>query len=315
MIAWIWKAGRPPEGARGRHARAPAGPARARGTDRRRAVGDHPAGAAARVHPPGQAQGSRPGARPPRRRVAPITASTTTALDSAQRALWQALRSGSDDPLLRQDAERVPAVLATRAADQNWADSRGRRHGAPLFAGPHLGSAGAHRAAAARVRATCSTSPRATACSPNCWRRMRIATSASTPARAWWPPRASACAASPNVEVREGDMHALPFADGSFDLVRADARPDLCRQARAGGGRSRARAAHAAAACCCRAWPGTNTAAVVEAYGHANLGFTRKGTAQVRRKGRAEHRQLRHRDAREAPAAFRSDCRCSGVKP
>src|SRR6478752_6283889 len=37
-------------------------------------------------------------------------------LDSAQRSLWEALRSGSDDPLLRQDAERVPAVLATRAA-------------------------------------------------------------------------------------------------------------------------------------------------------------------------------------------------------
>ena len=41
------------------------------------------------------------------------------ALDPAQRALWQALRSGSDDPLLRQDAERLPTVLAARAADQN----------------------------------------------------------------------------------------------------------------------------------------------------------------------------------------------------
>src|SRR5690606_18065557 len=46
-----------------------------------------------------------------------------SALDPAQRALWQAIANGSDDPLLRQDAERVPAVLATRAADQNWADS------------------------------------------------------------------------------------------------------------------------------------------------------------------------------------------------
>jgi len=45
------------------------------------------------------------------------------ALDPAQRALWHALSTGSDDPLLRQDAERVPAVLAMRAADQNWADS------------------------------------------------------------------------------------------------------------------------------------------------------------------------------------------------
>ena len=46
-----------------------------------------------------------------------------SALDGAQRALWTTLREGSDDPLLRQDADRVPSVLALRAADQNWADS------------------------------------------------------------------------------------------------------------------------------------------------------------------------------------------------
>ena len=45
------------------------------------------------------------------------------ALDHAQRALWQTLRAGSTDPLLRQDAERVAAVLAMRASDQNWGDS------------------------------------------------------------------------------------------------------------------------------------------------------------------------------------------------
>ena len=44
-------------------------------------------------------------------------------LDSVQRELWRSLRDGSDDPLLRQDAERITAVLANRAADQNWADS------------------------------------------------------------------------------------------------------------------------------------------------------------------------------------------------
>jgi len=44
-------------------------------------------------------------------------------LDAAQRALWHALKSGSDDPLLRQDAERVAGVLASRAAEQNWADT------------------------------------------------------------------------------------------------------------------------------------------------------------------------------------------------
>src|SRR6186997_570889 len=41
-------------------------------------------------------------------------------LDVAQGALWKALSEGADDPLLRSDAERLPAVLAMRAADQNW---------------------------------------------------------------------------------------------------------------------------------------------------------------------------------------------------
>ena len=46
--------------------------------------------------------------------------------------------------------------------------------------------------------------------------------------------------------------------------------------------------------------------AAVEAYGHVNLGFSRQGTAQVRREGRIRRAQLRDGHAREAPAAFRS---------
>jgi len=44
-------------------------------------------------------------------------------MEPAERALWEALRAGTDDPLLRQDAERLPEVLATRAAEHNWADA------------------------------------------------------------------------------------------------------------------------------------------------------------------------------------------------
>ena len=181
---------------RRRHPRAPAGPARARGTDRGRAVRDHPAGAAARVHPPGQAQGRRPGARPPRRRVRLLPLQRRPPRPGANAPLWQALRAGTDDPLLRQDAERVPAVLAMRAADQNWADIGGRRHGAPLFARPHLGSAGARRAAAARARRRARRRLRRR-------RAGRTARAACAPLRlhrhqprAWSPPRASACAAT-----------------------------------------------------------------------------------------------------------------------
>ncbi|HRF83114.1 MAG TPA: class I SAM-dependent methyltransferase, partial [Pseudoxanthomonas sp.] len=78
-----------------------------------------------------------------------------------------------------------------------------------------------------------------------------------------------------NVEVREADMHALPFKDGSFDLVvlmhalTYSARPaqavaEAARVLRKGGSlllSSLARHEHKA---------------VVETYGHVNLGFPGK---------------------------------------
>src|SRR6478735_2026161 len=44
-------------------------------------------------------------------------------LEAAERALWEALRAGADDPLLRQDAERLLYVMATPATEHNWADA------------------------------------------------------------------------------------------------------------------------------------------------------------------------------------------------
>ena len=44
-------------------------------------------------------------------------------LDPGEKRLWETLRDSTDDPLLRQDAERLPLVLSSRAGDQNWADS------------------------------------------------------------------------------------------------------------------------------------------------------------------------------------------------
>lgn len=195
-------------------------------------------------------------------------------LDSAQRSLWEALRSGSDDPLLRQDAERVPAVLATRAADQNWADSVAgdmERHYSPgrtwealartalplLSPGDVLDIASGDGVLAellaphARRYVCIDASP-------------RVVTAASERLKPF-----------ANVEVRQGDMHALPFPDASFDLVvlmhaltyaakPAQAVAEAARVLRRGGRlllSSLARHEHKA---------------VVEAYGHANLGFTEK---------------------------------------
>jgi ArsR family transcriptional regulator len=195
-------------------------------------------------------------------------------LDPAQRSLWQALRDGADDPLLRQDAERVAGVLAMRAADQNWADSvagdmerhysPGRtwealaRSVLPLFeTGDVLDVASgdgvlAELLAPHAQRYVClDASPRVVEAASQRLRRYR------------------------NVEVREADMHALPFAAASFDLVvlmhalTYAARPaqavlEAARVLRPGGRlllSSLARHEHRAA---------------VEAYGHANLGFTAK---------------------------------------
>src|SRR5690606_7855305 len=91
-------------------------------------------------------------------------------------------------------------------------------------------------------------------------------------------PRVVAAAAErlrrfPNVEVREGDMHALPCEDASFDLVvlmhaltyagkPAQAVAEAARVLRPGGRlllTSLARHGHRSA---------------VEAFGHVNLGFT-----------------------------------------
>ncbi|CAN5710431.1 metalloregulator ArsR/SmtB family transcription factor [soil metagenome] len=195
-------------------------------------------------------------------------------LDPAQRSLWQALRNGADDPLLRQDAERVAGVLAMRAAEQNWADSvagdmerhysPGRtwealaRSVLPLFeTGDVLDVASGDGVLAellaphARRYVCVDASPRVVEAASQRLRRYR------------------------NVEVREADMHALPFPAASFDLVvlmhalTYAARPaqavlESARVLRPGGRlllSSLARHEHRAA---------------VEAYGHANLGFTAK---------------------------------------
>lgn len=195
-------------------------------------------------------------------------------LDPAQSELWRHLREGSDDPLLRQDAERVQAVLASRAAEQNWADtvagdmerhySPGRTWEAlartvlPLFeVGDVLDIASGDGVLAELL-------------SPHAKRYVCIDTSARVVAAAGERLRRF-----PNVEVREGDMHALPFKDNTFDLVvlmhaltysaqPAQAVAEAARVLRRGGRvllSSLARHEHRA---------------VVEAYGHVNLGFTAK---------------------------------------
>jgi ArsR family transcriptional regulator len=196
------------------------------------------------------------------------------ALDPAQRALWQSISTGSDDPLLRQDAERVAAVLATRAADQNWADSVAgdmERHYSPGRTWEALARTALPLLETGDVLDIASgDGVLAELLAPHAQRYVCIDTS----------PRVVAAAAErlrrfPNVEVREGDMHALPFADAGFDLVvlmhaltyaarPAQAVAEAARMLKRGGRlllSSLANHQHRAA---------------VEAYGHSNLGFSAK---------------------------------------
>ncbi|MCL6618655.1 MAG: metalloregulator ArsR/SmtB family transcription factor [Thermomonas hydrothermalis] len=196
------------------------------------------------------------------------------AIDPAQRQLWQSIRAGSEDPLLRQDAERLPQVLAMRASDQNWADSVAgdmERHYSPgrtwealartalplLWPGDVLDIASGDGVLAELLsphadRYVCiDASPRVVAAARERLRRFD------------------------NVEVLEGDMHALPFPAASFDLVvlmhaltyatrPAQAVAEAARVLRPGGRlllSSLARHEHRS---------------VVEAYGHVNLGFTHR---------------------------------------
>ena len=196
------------------------------------------------------------------------------ALDPAQRALWQSIGAGSDDPLLRQDADRVPAVLANRAADQNWADSVAgdmERHYSPGRTWEALARSALPLLAPGDVLDIASgDGVLAELLAPHSRRYVCVDTS----------PRVVAAAAErlrrfPNVEVRAGDMHALPFADGTFDLVvlmhaltyaskPAQAVTEAARVLKRGGRlllSSLAKHEHRA---------------VVEAYSHVNLGFAEK---------------------------------------
>lgn len=196
------------------------------------------------------------------------------ALDAAQQSLWQALRNGSDDPLLNQDAARIPEVMAARASDQNWADSVAgdmERHYSPGRTWEALARSALPLLEPGDVLDIASgDGVLAELLAPHSDRYVcldasaRVVNAASERLRTY-----------PNVEVREGDMHALPFADASFDLVvlmhalTYAAKPqqavaEAARVLRPGGRlllSSLGKHAHATAA---------------QPFGHVNLGFTVK---------------------------------------
>ena len=196
------------------------------------------------------------------------------ALDGPQHSLWKTLREGSDDPLLRQDAERVPGVLAMRAADQNWADSVAgdmERHYSPGRTWEAMARSALPLLEPGDVLDIASgDGVLAELLAPHSHRYVCLDSSTKVVLAA-----SERLRKLKNVEVREGDMHALPFEDGHFDLVvlmhaltyadePARAVAEAARVLRPGGRlllTSLARHEHRS---------------VVESYGHVNLGFSDK---------------------------------------
>ena len=195
-------------------------------------------------------------------------------LDPAQQALWQALSTGSDDPLLRQDAERVPGVLAMRAADQNWADTVAgdmERHYSPGRTWEALARTALPLLETGDVLDIASgDGVLAELVAPHSRRYVCIDTSARVVAAA-----SERLRKLKNVEVREGDMHALPFADRSFDLVvLMHALTYASKPAQAMAEAARVLRPQGRLLLCSLAKHGHRVA--VQAYGHVNLGFSDK---------------------------------------
>ncbi len=196
------------------------------------------------------------------------------ALDPAQRALWNTLREGSDDPLLRQDGERVSAVLAMRAADQNWADTVAgdmERHYSPGRTWEAMARSALPLLEPGDVLDIASgDGVLAELLAPHAHRYACLDSSTKVVLAA-----SERLRKLKNVEVHEGDMHALPFAAAQFDLVAlmhaltyserpAQAVAEAARVLRPGGRLLLTSLAH------------HEHRSVVDAYGHVNLGFSEK---------------------------------------
>jgi ArsR family transcriptional regulator len=138
--------------------------------------------------------------------------------DAHQHALLQSLRESIDDALLREDAARLPGVLANRAREEGWADTVAgdmERHYSPgrtwetlarsllqlLETGDVLDIASGDGITAELL----APHARSIVCIDSSERVVEAA--------------AKRLAAFGNVEVRQGDMQALELGERRFDLV------------------------------------------------------------------------------------------------
>lgn len=195
-------------------------------------------------------------------------------LEAGEKRLWETLRDSTDDPLLRQDAERLPTVLAARASDENWADSVAgdmERHYSPGRTWEALARSALPLLQPGDVLDIASgDGVLAELLAPHSKRYVCIDSSAKVVSAA-----RERLHKLPQVEVREGDMQALPFEKAQFDLVlltHALTYADKPAQALAEAARVLRRHGQLLLICLAK----HEHRAAVTPFGHVNLGFSEK---------------------------------------
>jgi ArsR family transcriptional regulator len=134
------------------------------------------------------------------------------------RRLWEVVRATASDPLLEQDAARLNEVARARGGGRSWADSvagRMERHYSPgrtweaalrgLLGLLRLGSVLDVASGDCAIAELLAPRARGITC-------LDMSTTVLAAGR-------RRMAHLPHVSYRRGDMHALPFRDGSFDQV------------------------------------------------------------------------------------------------
>lgn len=138
--------------------------------------------------------------------------------DAALLGLWQSLRQATADPLLQDDCDRLPSVLARRAQDENWADAVAgdmERHYSPGRTWETLGRSLTRLLDLGDVLDVASgDGVLAELLAP----QARSITCVDASARVVEAAQ-KRLARSDNVSVALGDMHDLAFPDARFDLV------------------------------------------------------------------------------------------------
>jgi ubiquinone/menaquinone biosynthesis C-methylase UbiE/DNA-binding transcriptional ArsR family regulator len=191
-----------------------------------------------------------------------------------EKRLWETLRDSTDDPLLRQDAERLPTVLSTRANNQNWADSVAgdmERHYSPGRTWEALARSALPLLAPGEVLDIASGDGMlAELLAPHSKKYICLDSSSKVVIAA-----SERLRKLPHVEVIEGDMQALPFDDARFDLVllmHALTYAEKPAMSITEAGRVLKKNGRLLLSCLAKHEHRT----VVTPYGHVNLGFSEK---------------------------------------